>query len=50
MLQTTGVPEQTPAWQVAPVVHRLLSLHVPPCGTGAEHWPVAAWQVPGALH
>jgi hypothetical protein len=41
--QVTGVPAQTPAWQVSPVVQALLSSHDVP--VSAPQAPVVAEQV-----
>ena len=48
-MHTTGVPAQTPFWQVSPVVQALPSLQVPTF-TGFEHAPEVGSQVPATWH
>ncbi|PYQ01844.1 MAG: hypothetical protein DMF82_18120 [Acidobacteria bacterium] len=50
-VQTTGVPMQTPLWQLSPVVQARPSLQPLPFGlAGFEQSPVVASQVPARWH
>jgi hypothetical protein len=50
-VQTTGVPTQTPFWQVSFVVQALPSWQAVPSGAaGLEQVPVAESQVPATWH
>jgi hypothetical protein len=50
-VQVTGLPPQTPAWQLSLVVQALPSLQlVPLAAFGFEHIPVAGLHVPATWH
>jgi hypothetical protein len=44
--QVSGVPMQTPAWQVSFCVQELLSLQDPPVLAELMHIPLPAWHCP----